>query len=226
MDFFSSAPRFPIRGANMTCSHWAEVENSARIVTHGERDGQADAEPMLDELDRLVDEGCVSLRHGRGWQHDHMHEQVNEGAISEAAKDGVTDQNCESATGQIVDRCRAEGDDEMQDDSQRRGACASAIRLQAEDTAGNGLRNEDRFLGTVNQDRVSQVQCADDQTADGDGRKRAWLDEGCSCKTVAYRGRHSESPIRISCSRGALHDDLRGSNRTNEAPGYCGPAEI
>src|ERR1700730_15895904 len=62
------------------------------------------------------------------------------GAISEAAKDGVTDQNRESAAGQIVDRCRAEGDDEMQDDSQRRGACASAIRLQAEDTAGNGLR--------------------------------------------------------------------------------------
>src|SRR5260370_40550489 len=97
-----------MRGANMTCSPWAVVENSARIVTHGERDGEADAEPMLDELDRLVDEECVSLRHGRERQHDHMHEQVNDGAISEAAKDGVTDQYCESATGQVVDRCRAE----------------------------------------------------------------------------------------------------------------------
>ena len=72
-------------------------------MTHGERDGQADAEPVIDELEGLIDEMRGSFWGSREW-HDHeMHEQVNQGAVNEAAKDGAADQECESAAGQIVE---------------------------------------------------------------------------------------------------------------------------
>jgi hypothetical protein len=66
----------------------------------------------------------------------------------------------------------------MKDNSQHGGLRASAIRLQAEDAAGNGLRNENRLARTVDGDRVGEVQYADNQTTDDDGRKRARLSEG------------------------------------------------
>src|ERR1700687_2050083 len=145
---------------------------SARIATHRERDRQANAEPVLDELRRLVDERSVSVRRRREWQHHDMQEQVNQRAINESANDGATDQKCKLAAGQIVDRSRAQCDHEMQDDAKRSRLCPSAIRPHAKDPAGNRLRNQDRFLRTVNQDRVSQVQYADNQASDKDGRKR------------------------------------------------------
>ncbi len=39
------------------------VEDLARIVTHGQRDGQADAKPVFDEFEDLIHERRVSLRH-------------------------------------------------------------------------------------------------------------------------------------------------------------------
>lgn len=48
-----------------------------------------------------------------------MHERVNQGAVNETANDGAANQEGKIAAGQIVDRSRTEGDDEVQDDTQR-----------------------------------------------------------------------------------------------------------
>src|ERR1700730_11712976 len=137
-------------------------------MTHRERNGQTDAEAVLYELRDLVDQRRVSLRHSREWQHYDMHEQVNQRAVKESAKDRMTDQKWEFAAGQIVDRCRAQRDQEMEDDSEDGSPCSSAVGMHAQNAAGDSLRNEDRFFATVNRDCVSQVQYADNQASDED----------------------------------------------------------
>lgn len=47
---------------------------SARVVAHGERNRQADEEPMLDEFGDLVEERSVSFGKSRQRQHEVMHE--------------------------------------------------------------------------------------------------------------------------------------------------------
>jgi hypothetical protein len=147
-------------------------------MTHGERDGQADEEPVLDEFEGLVDEMRGSLGRGREWQHDDMHEQVNQCSVNESAKDGAAEQKCEVAAGQVLNRCRSEGDDEMQNDSQRGGPHTPAIRFQAKDAAGNGLRNKDGLARTVHGDGVGEIQYSDNQATYNDGRYRTRVCQG------------------------------------------------
>src|SRR6266536_5836913 len=107
-----------------------------------------------------------------------MHEHVYQGAVNEAAKNCATDQKCELAAGQIVDRCRTERDDEVQDDSQHGGLRAPTIRFGAKDTAGNSLRNENGMARTIHSNRVDKIQSPNNQTTDNDGWKRARAHRG------------------------------------------------
>ena len=152
-------------------------------MTHGERDGQADTEAVPDELEGLVDEMRGSFVRRREWQHHDMHKQINQSAIDEAASDRAIEQECEFAAGQVVDGCGTERDDEMQDNSEHGSLYASAVRLHAEDAAGDGLRNANRSVRTVHRDRVRKIQYADDQTTDDDGRKRARVRQEWSSQT-------------------------------------------
>jgi len=65
-------------------------------MTHGEREGQADAEAAPDELEGLVDEMRGSFGRRREWQHHDIHEQINQSAIDEAASDRAIEQECEA----------------------------------------------------------------------------------------------------------------------------------
>lgn len=78
-------------------------------MAHGERNGQADTDPVPDELEGSID---VEMRgpfwESREWQDHEVHEQVNQGTVNGSEKDGAADQECESATGQIIDCCGTE----------------------------------------------------------------------------------------------------------------------
>lgn len=97
-----------------------------------------------------------------------MHEQVHQRSIDEAAEDGVIEEEPHSSAGQIVDRRRTEGDDEMKGHPEHRSACAAQVRLRSEEAAGDGLRNPDRMARVVDGNGVSKIQEADDQTSGGD----------------------------------------------------------
>jgi len=159
---------------NFTCA----FGNSARVMTDGQRDGQADAEPVLDEFKDLVDEMPVPLWHSRKWQYDDVHNEVNQSAVNQAAKDGTAEQEWEFAARQIVDRCRTEGDYEMKRNSQRGGRQASAVRLHPEDAASDGLGNANGMMRTVHGNGIGEVQSTYDQTSHEDGHIRPRMCRG------------------------------------------------
>jgi len=148
-------------------------QDLARIVTNGQRDGQADDEPVLDEFKGLINRRSVSLGRRGERQHDSMHEQVNQGSVNQTAKDGTTDQKRQFAAGQVIDRGRAERDDELQEHSEQSGGKAALIRLGTENSAGNGLRNENGMARTVHGNRVKKIHGADNQTTDENRGKRS-----------------------------------------------------
>jgi hypothetical protein len=115
---------------------------------------------VRDELAGQVDERSVVRRHSRQGQHDNMNGQVHEGAVSEAAKNGSANQECEFAAGEIIDRCRTERDNEMQDHSRGGGSSPSAIRFQSENAADNSFRKQNRLARTVHGNRVEKIQYA------------------------------------------------------------------
>lgn len=141
-------------------------------MTNAKRDRQTHKEPVLDELEGLIDEMLGRYGRSRKWQHDDVHECVNQGTVNEAAYDGAANQEGEFAAGQIVDRRCTESDEEMQDDAQRGRLCPTAKRLQAKNAAGNELRNDNGLARTVHGNRVSEIQYANNQAAKNDGRKR------------------------------------------------------
>src|SRR5580692_7973184 len=176
------------------------IRRSARIATHGECDGQADTEAVLDELKGLIDQMGWTFRRGRQRYYNNMHESVNEHAEEKAAKVSLPDQDREFAAGQIVDRRRSEGDREVKDDSQHSGLQAAAKRRHPQHAAGNELWNEDGLLRTVDGDGVHQIRHSDNQATDEDGRNRAAVRDPRTYQGTVHRVCHRQPPIRVSLS--------------------------
>ena len=142
-------------------------------VADGKRNRQPDAEPMLDKFGHLVNQRRAALlgKSGKG-HHDRMHEDIDQSAVDETEEDRAVDQNVEPAARDVVHACGAKSDDEVEDNPQCRCLSASTVRLHAKDAAGDGLRDENGFLRTVNHNGVNQVDYADNESANKDGGNR------------------------------------------------------
>src|SRR5713226_5064092 len=124
-----------------------------------------------------------------------MHEEIDQSAVDETGQDGAVNQERELAAGEVVYRRSAERDEEVQDDSQRRGSSAAAVRLYAKETAGDCLRDENGLLGAINQDRVDQVEHTNDKAADNDGRERPCFCAERGWKTTSRSICHQDPPL-------------------------------
>ena len=138
-------------------------------VDEGERD--ADAE---DEGGDSVDEGNQrwegrSWRHFRQWKHDVVHDAI-ESYSEESAVEPWVARQWDLTSGEEEDGGGAEGDEEVADQADERGAVPHGEGRAAVDAAGDALKDSDGGYAaeTVEDEGVRDVQCANKKSGTGD----------------------------------------------------------
>src|SRR5947207_14371995 len=72
--------------------------------------------------------------------HDKRHEYMHQTPISDSADESMVDQYRQPAAGRVVDRRGPQRDDEMQENTQQRRACAALECATSKQSAGDTLK--------------------------------------------------------------------------------------
>jgi len=76
---------------------------------------------------------------------DAVHEEVDGDSVEDAGQNGVIEQEAKATAGEKKDGGGAEGDDEVQEEAEKRGGDSACKGARTEDAAGDSLQQAQRL---------------------------------------------------------------------------------